>query len=162
MSNTSSFQDALHRNRWLALALFILLVVGVGSVVGAVTAPGDWYAGLDKPPFNPPNWVFGPVWSILYVMIAIAGWRTWMEAPKSTAMALWVGQLVANWVWSPLFFSLQMLWPAFVVCLIMIGLTLGFIIVMRRRDAIASWLMVPYLFWLCFAGVLNASVAVLN
>ncbi len=63
----------------LLLAAFILVVFAVGALIGVSTAPGEWYASLNKPPFNPPNWLFGPVWSTLYVLIAIAGWRTFMD-----------------------------------------------------------------------------------
>src|SRR5690554_3545525 len=79
---------------WLTLAVFLAVVIGVGSLIGILTAPGEWYAGLDKPPFNPPNWIFGPVWFVLYVLIAIAGWRTFMRNPGGLAMKLWGGQMV--------------------------------------------------------------------
>ena len=66
-------------SRFLTLALFVLLVVGGGSLIGINNIPGAWYQSLAKPPFNPPNWIFGPVWTILYVFIAVAGWRIWRE-----------------------------------------------------------------------------------
>ena len=71
---------------WIALAVFLALVIGVGALVGTQSQPGTWYESLTKPPLNPPNWVFGPVWFALYVMIALAGWRIWVAAPQSTAM----------------------------------------------------------------------------
>ena len=64
-------------NRYASLAVFIVVVFGGGLLIGLVAQPGEWYAALTKPPFNPPNWIFGPVWSILYILIAIAGWRIW-------------------------------------------------------------------------------------
>ncbi|MGQ7378965.1 TspO/MBR family protein, partial [Streptococcus suis] len=67
--------------------------------------PGGWYAGLNKPPFNPPNWIFAPVWSIVYVLIALAGARTSERAPRSRAMGLWAAQMVLNFTWSPVFFT---------------------------------------------------------
>lgn len=149
-------------SRWLILALFMVVVIGAGSVIGVATAPADWYAGLSKPPFNPPNWIFAPVWLVLYIAIAIAGWRVFMREPRSAAMGFWVGQMALNWLWSPTFFTLHLLWPAFVVILgVWLGI-IGFIITAHRVDHTASWLFVPYLAWVSFASVLNLSVAILN
>ena len=74
------------KNRPLTLILFLALVLGGGLALGALTVTGGWYETLVKPPFNPPNWAFGPAWTILYVLIAIAGWRTWERARSGTAM----------------------------------------------------------------------------
>ena len=90
-----------------AITPFILLVVGGGLLIGFLTAPGPWYEALAKPSFNPPNWLFGPVWTVLYVFIAIAGWRIWQRERPGTAMKLWWLQLVLNFLWSPVFFALQ-------------------------------------------------------
>src|SRR5690606_19499669 len=98
---------------------FLILVVGGGAVIGIYTSPGEWYAALEKPDFNPPNWVFGPVWTALYVMIAVAGWRIWLAAPRSAAMRLWQAQLLLNFAWSPVFFTLQMTGAAFAVILLL-------------------------------------------
>lgn len=152
----------MHTKRWLLLAGFIVFVVGAGSLIGIFTAPGQWYDALDKPPFNPPNWVFGPVWTLLYILIAVAGWRMWLKAADSVAMKAWIAQLVLNWIWSPVFFSLQLLWPAFLIIIAMFATILAFIVTARRHDSVASWLMTPYLAWVGFAAVLNGSVAWLN
>jgi translocator protein len=148
--------------RFGSLAVFLVVVIGVGALIGIGNAPGDWYAGLDKPPFNPPNWVFGPVWTILYICIAVAGWRIWKIAPSGMTMKFWYAQMAANWIWSPFFFSLQLLWPALAICLVMWILILAVVTTARPVDPLASWLMVPYLAWVGFAGLLNASLAWLN
>lgn len=148
--------------KYFVLAAFLILVIGAGSVIGIATAPGEWYAGIDKPPFNPPNWIFAPVWTFLYICIAIAGWRTWMRAPESRAMKLWVGQLVLNWLWSPVFFSLHLLWPAALVILSIATLIVWFISEAGKNDRISAILFVPYLAWVSFASLLNISIAVLN
>ena len=88
-----------------AIIPFLLLVVGGGLLIGFLTIPGPWYEALAKPSFNPPNWLFGPVWTILYVLIAIAGWRIWRRDPRGTPMKLWWLQLVLNFLWSPSFFA---------------------------------------------------------
>ena len=90
-----------------SLILFLLLVVGGGLVIGYLTAPGDWYAQLAKPAFNPPGWVFAPVWTTLYVLIAISGWRVSRRQEghsTRTSIRLWWIQLALNFLWSPVFF----------------------------------------------------------
>jgi tryptophan-rich sensory protein len=144
------------------LAAFIVVVVGVGGLIGTQSIPGTWYEGLQKPPFNPPNWIFGPVWFTLYVMIAVAGWRTWMRYRTGTAMKLWFAQMLLNWAWSPIWFIGQMLWPAFAVIIALLALIVGFIAISWRSDRVAAWLFLPYAAWVAFASTLNVSIAVLN
>ena len=92
-------------NRYLTLALFLLFTVGGGLLTGLYNMPGEWYQGLVKPSFNPPPWLFGPVWTILYVLIAFAGWRTWQRRAEGPAMQVWFAQMVLNFAWSPVFFT---------------------------------------------------------
>src|SRR5690349_21814116 len=115
-----------------AITPFILLVVGGGLLIGFLTAPGSWYAALAKPSFNPPNWLFAPVWTILYVFIAIAGWRIWQRQRSGAAMKLWWLQLVLNFLWSPIFFALQNVGLALVVIILLLVAILGFIAVARK------------------------------
>src|SRR4029078_1019287 len=90
---------------YLTLALFIVLVLGGGTLIGVTTLPGGWDAGLIKPSFNTPHWVFAPAWTLLYLLIAIAGWRIWQRDLRSAAMTAWFIQLGLNFVWSPVFFG---------------------------------------------------------
>lgn len=115
------------------LIVFIVAVVAGGSAIGVLTAPGEWYAGLEKPPFNPPNWIFGPVWTILYVMIAIAGWRAWRLDRGDVLMVVWWVQLMLNYIWSPIFFAAQNPPLALVVIVTMLGAILTFIVLGWRR-----------------------------
>ena len=144
------------------LALFLVVVIGIGAVIGISTAPGEWYAGLNKPPFNPPNWIFGPVWFTLYLLIAVAGWRTFLSEPTGTAMKLWFGQMALNWLWSPVWFGLHLIWPAFIVIVLIDALVLAFIANRWSRDRLSAWLFVPYAAWVLFASLLNLSIAILN
>jgi benzodiazapine receptor len=146
----------------ILLAVFLAVVIGVGALIGVSTAPGEWYESLAKPPFNPPNWLFGPVWFVLYVMIAVAGWRTFLRDPGGLAMKLWVGQMALNWVWSPTWFTLHWLWPAFIVIISILALIVAFIARSWREDRTAAWLFVPYAAWVGFASLLNLSIAILN
>lgn len=150
------------RPNWLVLVAFLVVVFVVGGTIGALTAPGEWYASLAKPPFNPPNWVFGPVWSLLYVLIAFAGWRAFSEAPTGVAMRLWSAQMVLNWLWSPTWFALHLLWPAFAIIACIWVLIVLFILDRWRRDRVAALAFLPYLAWVSFAGLLNLSIAILN
>lgn len=147
---------------WIVLIGFLLVVLGVGSLIGIVTAPGEWYASLEKPPFNPPSWLFAPVWTTLYILIAIAGWRTFERDARGPEMALWIGQMLLNWLWSPLFFVLHWLWPAVAVIVVLLALILTFIARTWRHDRVSAWLFVPYAAWVCFATLLNVSLALLN
>ena len=142
--------------------LFIGIVVGVGAVIGTSTAPDAWYAALHKPPFNPPNWLFAPVWFALYVLIGIAGARTFLRDASSPAMFVWAAQMVLNWAWSPTWFTLHLLWPAFAIIIAIFVLIVAFIATTWRSDRIAAVLFMPYAAWVAFASTLNLSIAVLN
>ena len=149
-------------NHRRALALFLLLVVGGGLLIGWLTAPGDWYAGLAKPSFNPPGWVFGPVWTVLYVLIAVAGWRVWRTHPGGWPARMWWIQLALNFLWSPAFFAAHRIGLALVIVLLLLATIVAFILMCWRQDRVAAWLFVPYAAWVAFASVLNASILVLN
>ena len=147
---------------WLLLAAFLIVVFGVGGAIGVATVPAEWYQSLVKPPFNPPNWVFGPVWGVLYIAIAVAGWRTFLRQPTGTAMKLWGAQMLLNWLWSPTWFTLHLIWPAFVVIAAIFVLILAFVRTSWRDDRTSAWLFVPYAAWVGFASILNLSIAILN
>ena len=147
---------------YVVLAVFLAIVIGVGALIGTQSVPGVWYEQLQKPPFNPPNWIFGPVWFALYVLIAIAGWRVFMRDATGLSAKLWYGQMALNWIWSPVWFIGQMLWPAFVIIVAMWLTIVAFIAVTWRQDRPAAVCFVPYLAWVSFAGLLNLSIALLN
>lgn len=152
-------------NKWMVLSGFIVLCLGVGVVSGVMTAGAmvDWYPTLNKPFFNPPSWVFAPAWTILYIMMAVAAWRVWLAGPSSKpALNLFFIQLVLNFLWSVFFFGLHS--PALalidiIAMWIMIALTMRAFFKIARP---AGWLLVPYLAWVSFAAVLNASIWWLN
>ncbi|MFY8100798.1 MAG: TspO/MBR family protein [Allorhizobium sp.] len=146
----------------LSYILFIGFVVGAGLIAGLTNMPGDWYQSLQKPFFNPPSWLFGPVWTTLYVMIGVAGARIWQRAPKSAAMQLWFAQMAFNLMWSPAFFGLQNPELALVVIAGMLATIIAFMVKAKPIDRISTLLFVPYLAWVSFASVLNLSLAWLN
>lgn len=153
--------------RAASLVILILLCQAVGLVGARWTMPQiqGWYAGLHKPGFNPPGWVFGPVWTLLYLLMAIAAWRVLQLAPspaRNTALALFAVQLVLNFLWTPLFFRYHLLRGALAEIIVMwlaIGATT---LAFGRLDAAAAWLMAPYWAWVSYAAVLNAAIARLN
>jgi tryptophan-rich sensory protein len=148
--------------RYLPLALFLIAVVGGGWLIGATNIPGEWYEGLAKPSFNPPNWLFGPVWTVIYILIAVAGWRVWRERRTGGAMTAWWVQLGLNFLWSPVFFTLHSVGGALAVIVALLATVVTFIALTWDRDRIAAWLFVPYGLWVAFATLLNASIWVLN
>lgn len=148
-------------NRYVKLAIFIALVAGV-ALTGGQFLPGGWYAGLAKPAWTPPNWLFGPVWSVLYLMIAVAGWLVWYsEAPRS-ARWLWGAQLVLNGVWSPIMFGMHNITLALVVIVLMWLAIAAFIATTWRPVRTAALLFVPYLAWVSYATALNFALWRLN
>jgi tryptophan-rich sensory protein len=149
-------------NKPLVYLAFLILVLGGGLLIGANNVPGDWYQSLAKPSFNPPNWLFAPVWSVLYVVITVVGARTWLSLRRSMAMRLWYAQLVLNFAWSPIFFGLQDPTSALIVILGLLVTVGGFIIASWRQDRTAALLFLPYLAWVAFATALNGAIVALN
>jgi translocator protein len=152
---------------WLALAAWIGLCLGAG-VVGALftgAAVETWYPTLRKPAWTPPAAVFGPVWTFLYVLMAVAAWRIWRRraAPGApAALSLFGAQLLLNTAWSGLFFGLrQPDWAFFEVVLLWLAV-LATALVFGRQDRKAGWLLAPYLAWVSFAAALNLAIWQLN
>jgi translocator protein len=146
----------------IQLIPFIAVVVGGGLLIGATNLPGAWYAGLTKPSLTPPNWLFAPAWTVIYTLIAVAGWRTFQRRPLGLAMALWVVQLALNFLWSPVMFTLHAIAAALFIILAMLTVIFAFIAVQWPRDRIAAWLFVPYAVWVTYASMLNAAILRLN
>lgn len=144
-----------------SLAVFLVLVVAAASS-GVLFRPDEWYESLRKPRWTPPNWVFGPVWSVLYIMIAIAGWLVWRQQPASLAMALWGLQLIVNAGWSGVFFGMRRMDLAFYVLALLWLSVLGFAIAAAPISTAAALLFIPYLVWVSIAGALNWTVWRLN
>jgi translocator protein len=150
------------QSNWRALLFFLVLTVGGGLGIGLFTLPGEWYASLVKPSFNPPNWIFGPVWTALYIMIGVAGWRIFVKDPSGAAMKIWWAALALNFIWSPTFFGAQQLGIALMIILALLASILAFIATSRSADKPASLLFVPYAAWAGFATLLNGALFMLN
>ena len=161
MTDTPSFA---RRRPVVALLVCLAIVTAIASM-GALFPPGAWYAGLAKPSFNPPNAVFGPAWTTLYLMIAVATWLLWRApagAPRRRALGGSAAHLVLNAAWTPVFFGLQQTGLALAVIVLMWFAILGTVIAAWRVSRPAAWLLLPYLAWVSFATVLNAAIWRLN
>ena len=146
---------------WVVIIAFIAVVCVVGAIIGINAGPDAWYASLVKAPWNPPNWVFAPVWLTLYVFIGIAGARTFLRDPASGPMFLWILQMLLNWAWSPTWFTLHRTWPAFALIIAILALIIAFIVASWKVDRVSAWLFVPYAVWVAFASSLNLAIAIL-
>jgi tryptophan-rich sensory protein len=145
----------------------LALCLAASAVGGAATASsvGTWYQTLAKPAFNPPNWIFAPVWTALYFMMAIAAWRVWRRDGLTGARAeatLFALQLVLNMVWSILFFGLRSTGAAMVEIFVLLLAILATTVVFWQRDRVAGMLFIPYAVWVAFAAVLNVALWRLN
>lgn len=150
--------------QWLVLAGFIALCLVVGSVAGMVTTPAvaEWYPSLAKPSWQPPTWLFAPVWTILYFMMAVAAWLVWKAGNAGGALLLWAAQLALNFAWSLLFFGARSPGLALIEVAIFWLAIAATIFAFSFKSKIAMALMVPYLCWVSFAAVLNAAIFMLN
>lgn len=152
-------------NEWLALVIAVVVCFGAAALGSWPTVRGlrEWYPSLHKPSWNPPNWVFGPVWTALYLAMAIAAWLVWRSgADVTVALGLFALQLALNVAWSLVFFGQRNVRGAFVV---IVGLWLAIaatLIAFGSIDLVAGALFVPYLAWVTFASLLNRAVARLN
>ena len=162
---TDNAVTAQRRHQWWALAGFLLLTLSVAASAALATEPDvtGWYRTLVKPAFNPPNWVFAPVWTTLYVLMAIAAWRVWKAAGMfASAMALFLVQLALNCAWSFVFFHFHQIGLALCNILALLIAIVLTTISFWHIDRPAGILFVPYLAWVSFATLLNAALYKLN
>ena len=149
---------------WLALTGW-LAGCFAASALGAFFMPGDWYAQLNKPSWNPPSWIFGPVWTLLYVMMGVAAWQVWKRggfASQRRPLGLFLLQLALNAAWTPLFFGLRQPGIAFAEIVLLWVTLLATIISFHRVHKQAAGLLLPYLAWVTFASALNFTLWRLN
>ncbi len=151
----------------LGLGAFVAACLVVSVIGGWVTASSvdSWYPTLQKPAFNPPDWLFAPVWTLLYLMIAVSGWRAWRspaQAGLRAAMAAYAAQLALNLAWSGVFFGSRAIGPALAVILLLLVAIGVNAVLFWRADRLAGWLLLPYAAWVAFAAGLNFELWRLN
>ncbi len=152
----------------LRILVFVLICELAGIIGSFFTTPSipGWYAALTKPPFNPPNWVFAPVWTVLYALMGIAAYLVYEKGLRRKeirkALAVFAGQLLLNTLWSIVFFGAHMILGAAVLIIFLWGMIAAIIWLFSRISRAAACLLVPYIVWVSFATVLNISLYVLN
>ena len=143
-----------------------IAVTFCAALIGSRYMPGEWYAALAKPAWNPPNYIFGPVWSVLYMLMAVAAWLVWRKAgfggAAGAGLGLFIVQLALNALWSYLFFGLHRLDIAFFDIVALWSVILCVVVLFWRVDQFAGVMLLPYLFWVGFASYLNFVIWRLN
>lgn len=135
------------------------------AALGAFSRPGAWYASLDKPAWNPPSWVFGPVWTTLYILMAVAAWMVWKRggfASQRRPLSLFLAQLALNALWTPVFFGMNLVGVALGVLLLLTVTLTATVVSFWGVHRLAACLLLPYLGWAGFASVLNATLWWMN
>jgi benzodiazapine receptor len=167
MAHDGTRLNASGGRRWFVLVFWLVVVAAVAFIGSSVTLPKipTWYAGLTKPSFTPPNALFGPVWTVLYAMMAVAVWRIGAAAEtaaRKRTIALFVVQLALNSIWSLVFFGLESPKAALAVIVALLISLVTTLAAFWRIDRMAGLLLVPYLAWVCFATALNGAIVELN
>ena len=149
--------------QWWTVLPFLVAVTAVAGLGGLAAAGSQaTYRALELPPYAPPSWLFGPVWSVLYLMIGVAGWLLWRDRGWDRSLWLWTVQLLLNLAWTPLFFAADLYTVALAEIVVLAVAVTVLIAWAWRGTRTAAWLLVPYLGWVCFATALNAGIVVLN
>jgi len=143
--------------RALQLIGFILLSF-LAAASAAWIGTGSWYSQLHKPAWAPPGWIFGPVWTALYIMMGTAAWGVWRKTRWSKPIGVWFVQLALNAAWTPIFFGLHQPGWAFAEIVVLWAALLACTILFARAARWAGWMMVPYLLWVSFASILNFAI----
>lgn len=153
--------------RFIILLSFLLLPLLIGSIGSYATVESiyDWYITLNKPNFNPPNWIFGPVWTVLYLLMGYSSFRVFLASKsdeRNQALTLYFLQLFFNLLWSILFFKFHFVGIALIEISFLLALLILMVTRFKQVDKIAAYLNIPYLIWVSFATILNASIYYLN
>lgn len=159
--------DLSKKHHWLSLIVLICGTFAASAFgdLAAASSLGSWYHSLAKPSWNPPEVVFAPVWSVLYILMAVAAWLVWRRGSETEvvpAMTTYFGQLVLNVLWPLIFFGLRLPgWAVVDIILLWVGIVLA-MVQFGKVSKISAWLLVPYLAWVTFAAALNATIWHIN
>ena len=155
----------MFKNKFLTFILF-LAITFLASLIGGlatITFKEPWYSLLNKPIFNPPDWVFGPIWTSLYIIMTVSIWLYWHTKNRNiNTIYIYIIHLIFNTTWSVVFFVFHNMVLAFLVLIILILLIINLILRLKRVKILSAYLMIPYLLWCIFALILNTSLIILN
>ena len=155
----------MFKNKFLTFISFLLVTFGASAIgsLATINYKEPWYSLLNKPTFNPPDWVFGPVWTTLYLMMTLAIWLFWHSKSRNkNTVYVYLIHLVFNTTWSVVFFVFHNMVLALFVLILLIGLIINLILRFKRVNVVSSYLMIPYLLWCSFALVLNINLIMIN
>ena len=153
------------KNKFFTFLLFALITYSASAIGSLVTMSfkEPWYSLINKPSFNPPSWIFAPVWTTLYLMMTIAIWFFWHSKNKDmNTIYIYFIHIVFNTTWSIVFFALHKIFYAFLVLIVLICLIIILILRFKRVNMLSFYLMIPYLLWCCYALILNLNLVLLN
>lgn len=158
----------MKKSLFVKIILCVVACIVIGGLSGIATGNSinTWYVQLNKPSFNPPNWIFGPMWSLLYTLmgisVALVWHKGWANQLVKNAVYLFITQLILNAFWSIAFFGMQNPLLALIVIIVLLILIVACIAYFRKIDKVAAWLLLPYLLWVSFAAFLNLNIVILN
>ncbi len=155
----------MFKNKFLTFMSFLLVTFGASAIgsLATINFKEPWYSLLNKPIFNPPDWVFGPVWTTLYLMMTLAIWLFWHSKKRNkNTVYIYLIHLVFNTTWSVVFFVFHNMVLALFVLILLIGLIINLILRFKRVNVVSSCLMIPYLLWCSFALFLNINLIIIN
>ena len=152
------------KNKYLSLAIIILITFSASFISGYVTTSfkEPWYSEIILPSFNPPSWVFAPVWTALYIMMSLAIWRVWIKLSDKKILAIYFYHLFFNATWSVIFFGFHLIELALFNLIIILFFIIKLMQIYFKKEIFSFYLMVPYLLWSSYAFILNLTIAILN
>jgi tryptophan-rich sensory protein len=153
------------KNKFLTFILFFFITYSASLIGGLATInfKEPWYSQLIKPSFNPPDWIFAPVWTTLYLMMTVAIWFFWHSKNRNmNTVYIYFIHLIFNTTWSIIFFVFHNIFLALIILIILIVLIIILIVRFKRVNLLSTYLMIPYLLWSCFALILNVNLLILN
>ena len=152
------------KNKYLSLTIIILITFSASFIGGYVTTSfkEPWYSEIILPSFNPPSWIFAPVWTALYIMMSLAIWRIWIKLSDKKILAIYFYHLFFNATWSIIFFGFHLIELALFNLIIILFFIIKLMRIYFKKERFSFYLMVPYLLWSSYAFVLNLTIAILN
>ena len=152
------------KNKYLSLFLILIITFIASGIGGFVTATfkEPWYSGIILPSFNPPSWVFAPVWTTLYILMSIAAWRIWIKFIDRKILNIYFYHLLFNGSWSVVFFGFHQIQLALINIIIILFYIITLMKIYSKKDKLSFFIMIPYFLWTLYALILNTAIAILN